>query len=94
MTVRRVLTREVLGPNDPEGKETSTRQQPERLAEPLLTIKQAAERLALSPLTLYAWISRRQIPHRRLGRQVRFSEDDLAAIVERVEANECPGWRR
>jgi len=51
-------------------------------ADPLLyTIAQAAERLAVTPRWLGEQVRTTAVPHRRLGRLVRFSDDDLRAIV-------------
>jgi len=47
-----------------------------------LTVPEAAERLGVSKEWLYERTRRKSIPHRRLGRLVRFSEDDLKAIEE------------
>ncbi len=53
-----------------------------------MRVTEAAERLSLSPLTLYSWVSQRKIPHHKIGQLLRFTEEDLAAVVERVEAKE------
>jgi excisionase family DNA binding protein len=43
----------------------------------LLDISQAAALLNVKPKTLYAWVSRNQIPHRKLRSLVRFHRGDL-----------------
>jgi excisionase family DNA binding protein len=49
----------------------------------LLTYAQAATQLGLKPGTLYSMVSRKEIPHIRLGpRLVRFDEDDLCRWIE------------
>ena len=51
------------------------------MAEKLLTIPEAAERLALAPATLRKWLYLRRLPCVRLGRAVRLRESDVEAIV-------------
>ena len=48
----------------------------------LLTYAQAAERLNVKVGWLQDAVQARLVPHTRLGRQVRFSEQDLADIVK------------
>jgi excisionase family DNA binding protein len=45
---------------------------------------QAAERLGISESTLRKWVARRRVQHHRLGRLVRFTDDDIAAAVTLV----------
>ncbi len=52
----------------------------------LMTIREVAERLALSPLTLYSWVATGKIAYRRVGRQVRFTQEDVDGVVDYVEA--------
>jgi excisionase family DNA binding protein len=49
----------------------------------LLTPKQAAEALAISPRKLWAMTASGEISHIRLGRCVRYSIRDLEAEIER-----------
>lgn len=50
----------------------------------LLTVKEAAAYLAISPTTLYHWIARREVPVVRLRRKaVRFDRADLDATIAR-----------
>jgi len=42
----------------------------------------AAERLHVRESTLRTWAREGKVPHRRLGRALRFSEGDLRAIVD------------
>lgn len=48
----------------------------------LLGIKAVAERLGLSPKTLYQYVELREIPHVRVGRRVLFDERELTAWLE------------
>lgn len=50
------------------------------MAERLLTIPQAAERLALAPATLRRWIYQRRLAVVRLGRAVRLREAEVEAM--------------
>jgi excisionase family DNA binding protein len=44
----------------------------------LLTVRDAATYLAVSPQTVYLWVERKQIPHLRvMGRNIRFLKSDL-----------------
>ena len=46
--------------------------------EPLMTVKEAAKLLGVSPQTVYLWVERKQIPHLRvMGRNIRFLKSDL-----------------
>jgi excisionase family DNA binding protein len=46
--------------------------------EPLLTVREAAKYLGVSPHTVYLWVERKQIPHLRvMGRNIRFLKSDL-----------------
>jgi excisionase family DNA binding protein len=53
----------------------------------LYTVEEAAERLGLKPSWLYERTRRKAIPHRKLGKYVRFSEADLSAIIESTKAD-------
>ena len=46
------------------------------------TVEEAAARLGMKVSWLYERTRRKAIPHRRLGKYVRFTEDDLRAIIE------------
>jgi excisionase family DNA binding protein len=47
-----------------------------------LTVDQAAERLGMTCSWIYERTRRNAIPHRKLGRFVRFTEQDLQAISD------------
>jgi excisionase family DNA binding protein len=51
------------------------------VAEPLRNIAEAAEFLGIPEKTLRDKVTARLVPHTRIGRHVRFSEEHLAAIV-------------
>jgi excisionase family DNA binding protein len=57
----------------------------------LLSVKEAAEVLGLSPFTLRTWILHRRIRHVRLGRRVLFRKADLERHIaaNMVETAEC-----
>jgi excisionase family DNA binding protein len=59
---------------------------------PLLTAAQAAEMLGVSPAWLLAQARDREVPHHRLGRFVRFDEDELIEWVR--ESTISPRGRR
>lgn len=48
----------------------------------LFTVEEAAEQLGVKPSWLYERTRRGSIPFRRLGKYVRFSAEDLAALIE------------
>ena len=50
--------------------------------EGLLTIREAAQYLAVSVSTLYGWVWQRRIPFVKIGRTVRFDPHDLAAFID------------
>lgn len=50
--------------------------------ERLLTIREAAEYLAVSVSTLYGWVWQRRIPFIKIGRALRFDPHDLTAFIE------------
>lgn len=56
----------------------------------LMTVREAAEVLGLRESWLSDRAKRREIPHRRLGRLVRFTEADLRAIVDDAQAPARP----
>jgi excisionase family DNA binding protein len=49
----------------------------------LLTITEAAALLGVKAQTLYLWVSQKRVPHRKIGRLVRFTEADLEEFVDR-----------
>jgi excisionase family DNA binding protein len=61
--------------------------------ERLLTIPEAAKALAVPESWLRERIRLRRVPHRRLGKHVRFSTADLEQIVERAARQVSPGRR-
>ncbi|WP_160050975.1 helix-turn-helix domain-containing protein [Nocardiopsis sp. FR4] len=61
--------------------------------ERLLTIPEAARVLAVPESWLRERVRLRRIPHRRLGKHVRFSTADLEQIVERAAQQVAPTRR-
>ena len=51
----------------------------------LLIVQDVAVRLCLSPYTIYNWISQGRIAYCHVGRQVRFHEQDVEEMIQRVE---------
>lgn len=47
-----------------------------------LTVEEAAQRLGVTAGWIYERTRRKAIPHRKLGKFVRFTEKDLRAIAE------------
>ena len=47
-----------------------------------LTVQEAAPRLGVTVSWIYERTRRNAIPHRKLGKFVRFTEEDLCAIAE------------
>jgi len=47
----------------------------------LLTVREAAERLAVSTATLYALCDRGELPHVRVSNAIRIAPADLAAFL-------------
>ncbi len=43
----------------------------------LLTVKAAADYLAVAPATIYSWVHQRIIPHRKHGSRLLFAEHEL-----------------
>ena len=50
--------------------------------EGLLTIREAAQYLAVSVSTLYGWVWQRRIPFVKIGRALRFDSRDLEKFIE------------
>jgi excisionase family DNA binding protein len=53
----------------------------------LLSVKEAAELLAIKPPTIRVWLSKRRLPFVRCGRAIRIPSD---AIVRFIAANTVP----
>ena len=56
--------------------------QPAAIGRLFLTVEEAAQRLGVTAGWIYERTRRKAIPHRKLGKLVRFTEEDLRAIVE------------
>ena len=48
------------------------------------SVKTLAERLAVTPLTIYRMVTEGKIPAVRIGRAIRFDPDAVAAFLESV----------
>jgi len=78
--------------SNPYGPDNSGAQEPldvlERLAqcERFLTAKELATLLAVSPKTLYSYVSRNMIPHFKIEASVRFRGKDIADWLRRRAA--------
>ena len=51
----------------------------------LLTVNEAAEVLSLTPTTIYRMTKAGTLPHVRIGRSIRFSEEDLKSLFKEAE---------
>ncbi len=62
----------------------------------LLTAEEVAVRLRMTPAWVYAQTRRRQIPHLRLGRYVRYRREAIDEWIEQVESSSSlpPARRR
>ena len=49
--------------------------------ETLVSIREAADRLAISTATIRRWVAQRRLPAVRLGRAVRIRESDIVALI-------------
>lgn len=56
--------------------------QPASVGKMFLTVDEAAQRLGVTVSWIYERTRRKQIPHRKLGKFVRFTEEDLQKISE------------
>lgn len=57
---------------------------------PLLTFEQAAERLAVRESWLRKAVAAEQVPHTRIGRHVRFTEQNLNDFIEASQRTPLP----
>jgi excisionase family DNA binding protein len=55
------------------------------MKEKLMTIKQVAKELTISPKTVYGWVERREVPHLRIGGAIRFAPEVVRGLVKSVE---------
>ncbi len=67
----------------------------DRSGKRLFTVREAARYLAISPVTLYHWIGRREIPVVRLRRKaVRLDKKDLDDLVLKLKSTTVAGAQR
>lgn len=53
----------------------------------LLTVKEIAQVLTVSPATVNKWMKHSKLPYLKLGKAVRFLEKDVLAWVEKQRQN-------
>ena len=61
-------------------QDTFSSPQPTNMGKMFLTVHEAAYRLGVTPGWIYERTRRKLIPHRKLGKFVRFTEEDIQAI--------------
>ena len=67
----------------------------EHMGKRLLTVREAAHYLAISPVTLYHWIARREVRVVRLRRKaVRLDREDLDDLVVKLKSRTVHEARR
>ena len=54
----------------------------------LYNVKEASEALGLKECTLRVWIQNRKIPYTKVGRAVRFTEEQLTEVCKPVAPRE------
>ena len=64
----------------------SSREALDKTAPILYSVPEAAAKLCVAPKWLYERTRKNAVPHRRLGKYIRFSDADLAAIVANAVA--------
>lgn len=63
---------------------------PAAVSRRLLEYREAARFLGISVSHLQRLVQRREMPHHKIGRCVRFSEDDLRAFLEQSRVEPFP----
>lgn len=72
---------------DPSGSGlSSARSEPVPIRRMFLTVEEAAQRLGVKVGWIYERTRRNAIPHRKLGKFVRFTEEDIEAISQAAAA--------
>ncbi len=58
--------------------------------EKLLNVKEAAEKLNISPHTIRAWVFQKRLPYVRLGRRIGLKAEDIDSFITRnyIQARE------
>jgi excisionase family DNA binding protein len=49
----------------------------------MISAEQLAERLSVPKITVYTWARRGQLPYYKMGRTVRFDEEEIEAWIRR-----------
>lgn len=55
----------------------------------LLSVKELSEKLGIAVETIYVWTSMKQIPYYKVGRLVRFNEDEIEQWLEKRKQQVC-----
>jgi excisionase family DNA binding protein len=65
-----------------QNRPTFSSPQPTNMSKMFLTVQEVAQRLGVTEGWIYERTRRKLIPHRKLGKFVRFTEEDLQAISD------------
>ena len=57
-----------------------------------LSVKEVSEYLAIKPPTLYGKVSRKEIPHYKIGKLVRFKREEIDKWMGELKQNVDDGW--
>jgi excisionase family DNA binding protein len=63
--------------NCPSGNAVFTMNQPAFSFEPFISALEAGELLGIHPVTILRWAREGRVPHRRLGRKIKFRKSEL-----------------
>lgn len=55
----------------------------------LLTVEELADAIGITPKTIRNWVSRREIPHVKIGGKTRFRKGSIEAWLSRKEMKAC-----
>jgi excisionase family DNA binding protein len=71
-----------MGPAESSELDSSTLAPEANMGRVFMTVDEAAERLGVKRSWIYERTRRNAIPHRKLGKFVRFTEQDIRAIAD------------
>jgi len=60
------------------------------MEEELLTVKEVAEWLRLTPRTIYSWVKQGRLKVYRIGKQLRFRREEINAFLRGYHGEENP----